>query len=667
MRIVLGDLRHNTVGRHSTYMPIAIGYIGSYVQSQPETRDAVITFHADADEMAAVIKRDQPDVVGLSNYVWNAELSAAVGRYCKEHSKNTIVVGGGPEFPKDVHEILDYLNYRSELDFFIHNYEGEIPFFGLLKVIQQNPDLEQIKLAPPPGVASLGPDGAVHQGLDPQRLKNLDAIPSPVLSGMMDKFLDGSFMPFLETTRGCPYACTYCVQGSDWYNKTATFSKERIDAELEYIAERIYQFADIPLALADSNFGMYPKDEDTAERISQLYSRYGWPKAFIVDTGKSQLQRLLRVAKKMGNRISMSISPQSMNLETLQAISRTNLGGSEPESVYSEFKKAGISTHAAIIVPLPNETKTSYIEGLRRLGASDVGQPLAYTTMLLKGTALASKETRTKYGMKSKYRMLPSQFGEYFGKRVFEFDEVCIATNSMTFEEYVECRSVVFAFLVLSNKQFDMFKLHCEEYQVSWFDFLLKFWNQARIEQSAVGKVFSEYETLTRNELFESPHAIRAYVESDVNYQQMLEGELGENIVRKLTPELIFTHFRAMCMLGYSVLEGMFPDRNDELREASKWSLVLRDIVEVLDGSSIDTRQLTLHYDLDDWYANRARKSLRSLRGEVNYSVTADLVGIQKAVDSMKRLYGERRQRWASRLLEAKPVEEMWFTRQSLM
>lgn len=661
MRIVLGDLRHNTVGRHSTYMPIAIGYIGSYVLSQPETNDAVITFHADADEMAAVIKRDQPDVVGLSNYVWNAELSAAVGRYCKEHSKKTIVVGGGPEFPKDVHEILEYLTYRPELDFFIFNYEGEIPFFGLLKAIQQNPDLEQIKLAPPPGVASLGSDGAVHQGPGPQRLKDLDVIPSPVLSGMMDKFLDGSFMPFLETTRGCPYGCTYCVQGSDWYDKTVIFSKERIDAELEYIAERIQSFPDIPLALADSNFGMFAKDEDTADKISQLYERYGWPKAFIVDTGKSQLQRLLRVAKKMGNRISMSISPQSMNLETLQAISRTNLGGTEPESVYSEFKKAGITTHAAIIVPLPNETKASYIDGLRRLSSSDVGQPLAYTTMLLRGTALASKESRKKYEMKTKFRMLPSQFGEYFGKRVFEFDEVCISTNTMNFEEYVECRSIVFAFLTLSNMQFDMFKLHCEEYQISWFDFLMKFWERARTEESVVGKAFSEYETLTKEELFDSPQAIRAYVESDVNYQKMLEGELGENIIRKLTPELIFTHFKAMCTLGYSVLEEMFPGKSEELREALKWSLICRDIDELLDGSPNDTREVSLSYDMDDWYANKANKPLHSFKRKVKHSVTADLAGIQKAVDSMRRLYGARKQRWASRLLEAKPIEEMWF------
>ena len=34
MKILLGDPRHNTVGAHSYFTPIGIGYIGSYILEQ---------------------------------------------------------------------------------------------------------------------------------------------------------------------------------------------------------------------------------------------------------------------------------------------------------------------------------------------------------------------------------------------------------------------------------------------------------------------------------------------------------------------------------------------------------------------------------------------------------------------------------------------------------
>ena len=61
-----------------------------------------------------------------------------------------------------------------------------------------------------------------------------DIVPSPYLSGLLDKFLDGTFQPAFETSRGCPFLCTFCDQGID-ESKITAFSTKRIADEIMYV------------------------------------------------------------------------------------------------------------------------------------------------------------------------------------------------------------------------------------------------------------------------------------------------------------------------------------------------------------------------------------------------------------------------------------------------
>ena len=54
-----------------------------------------------------------------------------------------------------------------------------------------------------------------------------DELPSPYTTGLLDKFLDGVFVPSFETARGCPFLCAFCDQGLD-KTKITAFSAKRI-------------------------------------------------------------------------------------------------------------------------------------------------------------------------------------------------------------------------------------------------------------------------------------------------------------------------------------------------------------------------------------------------------------------------------------------------------
>ena len=98
MKILLGDPRHDTVGTHSSYVPINIGYIATYLTKKIPEAKFDIKIVTETSEIFDLIINWKPEVMALSNYVWNSTLSNRMCEIAKQHNPNILTIQFCPFF-----------------------------------------------------------------------------------------------------------------------------------------------------------------------------------------------------------------------------------------------------------------------------------------------------------------------------------------------------------------------------------------------------------------------------------------------------------------------------------------------------------------------------------------------------------------------------------------
>ncbi len=82
-------------------------------------------------------------------------------------------------------------------------------------------------------------NGKIIMNQEADVLKDLDTLPSPYQSGILNAYLDppGYHFYFMTTSRGCPFRCLYCFR-SVKFSRVRTFSIERVLDEIDYLANK---------------------------------------------------------------------------------------------------------------------------------------------------------------------------------------------------------------------------------------------------------------------------------------------------------------------------------------------------------------------------------------------------------------------------------------------
>lgn len=557
----LCDLTYTQQTVSSDVMPAAVGHIASYTR-QYFSGDVDIRLFKFPEKLAAALEAgERPDVIGFSNYIWNLSLSAAFAALIKKHAPGVVTVMGGPNYPTTAAEQEEFLRAHTMIDFYVVK-EGELAFAKLVETLAAE-EFDPARVpADLPSLHRIQHDGTFVAAALEDRITDLAAIPSPYLEGLMDEYFDGLMLPIIQTNRGCPFRCTFCVEGSGYYSRVAKARDRKIYDELEYIASRMAGLREegrsrSDLHIADSNFGMYKEDLDICRHIATLQERYGYPEYINVATGKNHKERVLEAANLINGALRLSGSVQSLDKGVLENIDRSNIDEQEIIELALSASEIDANSYSEIILGLPGDTREAHLRTIRSIVEADFNTIALYQLMLLPGTDLASADSVRKWDMVNKYRVLPRCFGHWnvLGEQinVAEIEEICVANDSLTFEDYLDCRHMHLIINVFYND--GVFKEVLRLLRmigVPVYAWLERIWRHR--ENERFNAFVEDFLGETENELWDSRAELRAFVDDEDAIERYIDGELGANLIFKYRSLALIRHTADLAEVARSTL-----------------------------------------------------------------------------------------------------------------
>ena len=400
---------------------------------------------------------DNPAVFGMSLYVWNIYYNIELAKKIKDRYPNCTIVFGGPGVPdKD----LSYFKKYPWVDFCVHT-EGEIAFTELLQeLLKDDPDFSTVS-----SISYAGPF-QTHYTSHKGRIKDLEDIPSPYLTGLFDPIVEEAkeknlvMNGLLETNRGCPFKCSFCDWGGLTYGKVFRFNLDRVQQEIEWMGRNGVEL----MGCADANFGIFAsRDKQVAQWMIDTKAKYGYPKFFDTSWTKVTKPETLEIARMLmdaGLLRKFTMSVQTLDEQTLKNIKRTNVDGSTFQSLIYD---RDISISTELITGLPGETLDSYKRGICKLIEDEikiVSNPLT----LLPNSEMSTPEYRREWKIKGK--MIHSSFSSH---GVDEWEELCIETASYTQSDWQEM--IIWGWLTMFLDTYYWTDLIAKQYDTKlWYD-----------------------------------------------------------------------------------------------------------------------------------------------------------------------------------------------------
>jgi len=218
--------------RHLTDLPAGLGSLRAYAGTRPVLKrktafcNLILPDGLTEKAMLEAVRKTRPSIAAFSCFLWNARRTLKLCAALKKTAPGVRVVLGGPDIPRGDQEIRAFLTTNPQVDAAVRG-EGEAAFAQLLERALAGRSLSGV-----PGTACRE-DGRIRVAR-PRGLPALGELPSPLLSGAV-KLKGGAVgMAALETSRGCPFSCSYCDYHAGGH-KVRRFPLKRLEGELSLL------------------------------------------------------------------------------------------------------------------------------------------------------------------------------------------------------------------------------------------------------------------------------------------------------------------------------------------------------------------------------------------------------------------------------------------------
>lgn len=352
--------------------------------------------NAGINETVGRIFSARPNIVAFSCYIWNIEFVRKMAPLVKQLLPQSTIILGGPEVSFE-----ENLNTFPFADYIIKG-AGEESFFQLISSMEQ-------------GVA-------VKEKLIDGCAMNFNGYPTPYTETYFNSFssiqlsIENSLV-YYESSRGCPFSCSYCLSSTE--KNVQYLDLNKVENDLLLLTVRGAKC----IKFVDRTFNA---DSERAKKILEYIGSLDTSCVFHFEAAADLFSdELLAVIEKMPlGRIQFEIGVQSTNEQSLKASTRKTNTGLVLENIRKLVGFQNSHIHVDLIAGLPHETISTFAEAVNEcISVRPHVLQLGFLKML-KGTKL-----------RKEYEKISAVFADFPPYEVYR-------TETLGFSEILELKKI---------------------------------------------------------------------------------------------------------------------------------------------------------------------------------------------------------------------------------
>jgi hypothetical protein len=255
------------------------------------------------------------------------------------------------------------------------------------------------------------------------------------------------------------------------------------------------------------------------------------------------------------------------------------------------------------------------MQAVRDLLESGVKRISAHQLMLLHGAPLSNPEERSRFGFRTRFRVVARNIGDYAGEQVIETEEMVVETPDFTFQDYLDTRvfHLLLTIFYYENNFEEAFEL-ARQFGLKPYDVIVHLQSMLPKAPRGFRRLIDEFLEESQGELFDTPQECLAWAHR--HFDELIDGSVGGNLLSKYSMMgRFFSEYQSIDFLEQAI-HSMLGDRGDSQSQLEAVFEYLRcTVLQAPFRESLEAiRQWTTSFDVDAWRREQYKRPLHEYR-----------------------------------------------------